>query len=81
MEVSDALGVSMGMMGRGEFGFLIAVLARQGELLSERYYASALWGVILPTVVTPFILPYVLRWRRARLSASEAADQAGEEQT
>lgn len=68
--VADGLAVGVAMLGRGEFGFLIASQARASGLLNARIYAATTWGVLVPTLVTPLIFGPVFRWRQRRCSPS-----------
>lgn len=63
----DGLAVAVAMLGRGEFGFLIATQAREVGLLSERVYAATTWGVIVPTLIAPIIFGPMFRFRKRRL--------------
>lgn len=62
----DGVAVGVAMLGRGEFGFLIASRARAVGLLNERIYAATTWGVLLPTLLTPLIFDSAFRWRKKR---------------
>lgn len=64
---TDAVAVGVAMLGRGEFGFLIAASARQSGLLSERIYCATIWGVLVPTLLTPVLFGFVFRWRGRKL--------------
>jgi len=64
--IVDGLAVGIAMLGRGEFGFLIAAQARSFGLLSQRIYAATVWGVLVPTLVTPILFGPVFRWRNKR---------------
>lgn len=64
----DGLAVAVAMLGRGEFGFLIAAESRRLGLLQEERYASVVWGVLVPTIAAPLLFPAVFRARaRAQL--------------
>lgn len=67
----DGVAVAVAMLGRGEFGFLIASQARAAGLLSERLYAATIWGVVVPTLLTPIIFEPVFKWRRRRKGLGE----------
>lgn len=67
----DSLAVGVAMLGRGEFGFLIAANAFSWGLITETQYASAVWGVVIPTLLTPILFGPVFR-RRKRLYGPEA---------
>jgi len=62
----DSLAVGVAMLGRGEFGFLIAANAFEWKLITKSQYASAVWGVVIPTLLTPVLFGPVFR-RRKRL--------------
>lgn len=71
----DALAVAVAMLGRGDFGFLIAVQARAAGLLSPHVYAATTWGVLVPTVLAPLVFAPVFRWRnRIHARQSQGSD-------
>lgn len=69
--VNDGIAVGVAMLGRGEFGFLIAAQARSSGLLDDRIYAATVWGVLVPTLVTPLVFGPVFRWRAKFQAASD----------
>lgn len=70
----DGLLVGVSMLGRGEFGFLIASEAFKLGLLDDRLYAAAVWGVLIPIIVLPFIFAPVARTRKKKLEAEGAGE-------
>lgn len=62
--VVDGMAIGVAMLGRGEFGFLIASQARAAGLLSDRIYAATTWGVVIPTLLSPLVVGPVFKWRR-----------------
>jgi len=70
----DSLAVGVAMLGRGEFGFLIAAQALKWNLINGNQAASAYWGVLIPTLVTPILFGPVFR-RRKRLYGEEQEDE------
>lgn len=64
----DALGVGVAMLGRGEFGFLIAAEAKSLGLISNRVYASTTWAIIVSTLITPLLFTPVFRFRQKSLA-------------
>lgn len=52
---THALPVAVAMLGRGEFGFLIAAQARTDSLLSGPQYAAVIWAVMIPTLLAPIL--------------------------
>jgi len=67
LQNGPAVGVAM--LGRGEFGFLIAKEAYNLKLVNQSQYASAVWGVVIPTILTPILFGPVFDWRRSRMEA------------
>jgi len=67
--IQDGPAVGVAMLGRGEFGFLIAKEAFNLGLVNETQYASAVWGVVIPTLLTPILFGPVFDWRRSRMEA------------
>lgn len=65
-KVVDGVSIGVAMLGRGEFGFLIASQARVYGLLDDRLYAATTWGVVVPTLLSPLIVGPVFKWRRKR---------------
>jgi Kef-type K+ transport system membrane component KefB len=63
----DGIVVAVAMQGRGEFGFLIAAEAFKLGIIDDSLYAVAVWGVLIPTLLTPILFPTVFRRRKARL--------------
>lgn len=63
----DALGVGVAMLGRGEFGFLIAAQSKSLGLISDRVYAATAWAIIVPTLLSPLIFIPVFRIRQKAL--------------
>lgn len=75
----DGLLVGVSMLGRGEFGFLIAAEAFRLGLLDERLYASAVWGVLIPIIVLPFLFAPVAKRRQAQVECGAGeTDQSPE---
>ena len=62
----DGVAVGVAMLGRGEFGFLIATSARASGVVSESLYAATIWGVLVPTLLTPVLFGFAFRWRKNR---------------
>lgn len=60
----DGVAVAVAMLGRGEFGFLIASQAQASGLLSQELYAATTWGILVPTLLTPLLFGPVFRWRK-----------------
>lgn len=79
--VVDGFAVAVAMLGRGEFGFLIAAQARASGLLNERVYAATTWGVVVPTLLTPLLFNSVFNFRRKRIERinDQERDVAGGE--
>lgn len=78
----DVAYVAFGMMGRGEFGFLILIMARQGGILADDWYVATLWGILIPIVLTPFILPVVARMKTRRQAQTDSgSDSESQQQT
>lgn len=75
---ADAVAVGFGMLARGEFGFLIASQGFNGGILNNRMYAATIWGVLIPTVVTPIFFGPVFRWRARQLGLDENDDEDDE---
>lgn len=67
----DGLAVAVAMLGRGEFGFLIAIESLRTGLLDEDTYATVVWGVLIPTVLTPIIFVPTFRYRKRKMEMQE----------
>lgn len=65
----DGVAIGVAMLGRGEFGFLIAASARSLRLLDQRLYAATIWGVLVPTLITPLLFGFVFKWRQKHLES------------
>lgn len=63
----DALGVGVAMLGRGEFGFLIAAQSKSLGLISDRVYAATTWAIIIPTFLSPLIFTPIFQIRQKAL--------------
>jgi Kef-type K+ transport system membrane component KefB len=63
----DGIAVAVSMQGRGDFGFLIAAESFKLGLIDEDLYAATVWGVLVPTLLTPLVLPLVFKKRKACL--------------
>jgi len=68
--IQDGPAVGVAMLGRGEFGFLIAAQAFLANMITESQYASAVWGVLIPTLLTPVLFGPVFRYRERRMIAN-----------
>jgi len=68
--IQDGPAVGIAMLGRGEFGFLIASQAYAAGLLTMSQYASSVWGVLIPTLLTPVLFGPVFRYRERRMIAN-----------
>lgn len=66
----DGVAVGVAMLGRGEFGFLIATSAYGSRVLNDTLYAATIWGVLVPTLLTPILFGFAFRWRRNRIERS-----------
>ncbi|PXF46328.1 putative Na(+)/H(+) antiporter GerT [Gracilariopsis chorda] len=67
----DGVAVAVAMLGRGEFGFLIASQAQASGLLSQKLYAATTWGILVPTLLTPLLFGSVFGWRKGKLENSQ----------
>lgn len=65
----DGLAVAVAMLGRGEFGFLIAIEALRTGLLDDETYAAVVWGVLIPTILTPIAFGPVFERRKRSIEA------------
>jgi Kef-type K+ transport system membrane component KefB len=74
----DGPAVGVAMLGRGEFGFLIASKASSLGLVNKSQYASAVWGVVVPTILTPILFAPVFRMRQKLVGTSEEPDENSE---
>lgn len=70
----DGLAVGVAMLGRGEFGFLIATEARRLRLLDQDLYGAVIWGVLIPTVVAPLAFGPIYRFRKRKLDSTAQHD-------
>lgn len=77
--VKDGIAIGVAMLGRGEFGFLIASQARAIGLLDERIYAATTWGVLVPTLLSPLIVGPVFRWRQRHRTQPPSLDTNGQQ--
>lgn len=73
----DGVAVGVAMLGRGEFSFLIAASARTSGVLNERLYAATIWGVLVPTLLTPVLFGLVFRWRSKRKRNESGSTNSG----
>jgi Kef-type K+ transport system membrane component KefB len=84
--MTDGLAVGVAMLGRGEFGFLIAAQAKSLDMITEVQYAAAVWGVVVPTFLTPILFGPIFDYRQRRLgivpeSPEGEADKISDETT
>jgi len=63
--------VGWAMVGRGELGLAMIVEAKGDGLLGGDTFAVVLWGLLLPTLLSPFFFHYHLD---ARVAEAEKAD-------
>merc|ERR1712110_248701 len=77
-----ASGVCMGearfvigwaMVGRAEFAYLIAEMAKSGGILSEEMFSIIIWALLYATIIAPIVFKKVLQ--RFVLAESEAAGE------
>jgi len=65
--MQDGLAVGVAMLGRGEFGFLIASQAKTLDMINETQYAAAVWGVVVPTFLTPILFGPIFDMRKRKV--------------
>lgn len=74
--VRDGPAVGVAMLGRGEFGFLIAKEAFNLGLVTRSQYASSVWGVVIPTILTPILFGPVFDWRKSYVEEKKGSYEA-----
>jgi len=77
----DGLAVGVAMLGRGEFGFLIALEASALGLVTQRQYASTIWGVVIPTILTPILFGPIFNWRKKRVHVAITYEEGDADKT
>lgn len=60
----SSLGIGSGMISRGEVALILAAMGLQSGLLHASYYTSAIFVIILTTVVTPPLLKIIFGNRK-----------------
>ena len=53
--------IGSGMIARGEMALITAQIGYEAHLLSSKYYSDVITGVVLATVLAPFILKHALK--------------------
>lgn len=71
---THAIPVAVAMLGRGEFGFLIAAQARKDSLLSGLQYAAVIWAVMIPTLLAPILFTPAFALRERQNQNNRDAD-------
>jgi Kef-type K+ transport system membrane component KefB len=74
----DCLITGFSMAAEGEFAFVIAVFAVDGELISKDLYASVVLAVLISTIIPPFLLRFTIAYYNRK--GEEAVEQAAEEE-
>lgn len=62
----SVLFLGLGLVSRGEIGFLIINIARQGALVSEQAFNVAIWAITLNTLAGPMSIGILMRTERGR---------------
>jgi Kef-type K+ transport system membrane component KefB len=62
--------IGWAMVGRAEFAYFIAILAKSLTLMDEKLFAILVWALIYATIFAPLIFRYVLVGYMAKLEAS-----------
>jgi hypothetical protein len=62
----DCSVIGWAMVGRGELGFLMADVAKKGELLTGDAFILTIWALVLSTFFAPFLFDYYLRKKRKK---------------
>lgn len=52
------------MVGRGELGLLMASVARDEGLVNDEAFSVVVWGLLLSTVISPFVFGHHLKRRK-----------------
>lgn len=61
---TDCSVVGWAMVGRGELGFLMAQIAKDGGILALDPFILTVWALVLSTFIAPFIFDFYLRVKR-----------------
>jgi hypothetical protein len=72
--------IGWAMVGRAEFAYFIAILAKSLTLMDEKLFAILVWALIYATIFAPLIFRYVLVGYMAKLEASEAPKRTSTKQ-
>ena len=62
----DCSVIGWAMVGRGELGFLMAQVAKDGGLLALDPFILTVWALVLSTFFAPFLFDYYLRQKRKK---------------
>lgn len=76
----DGLPVAVAMLGRGEFGFLIAAQAKAEGFLNKTEYAAVTWAVMVPTLLGPILFRPAFNMRQKKIDAEQAVAGGQEEE-
>lgn len=60
--------VGFALVGRGEFSYLIAEHALATGSISEKTYATLMWGLLLSLLISPIMLQYLIRKTEHRIN-------------
>merc|ERR1712139_254835 len=60
--------IGWAMVGRAEFAYFIAILAKSLKLMDEELFAILVWALIYATIFAPLIFRYVLTGYMAKLN-------------
>eukprot|EP00928_Gymnodinium_smaydae_P016736 TRINITY_DN1632_c0_g2_i1.p1 TRINITY_DN1632_c0_g2~~TRINITY_DN1632_c0_g2_i1.p1 ORF type:complete len:904 (+),score=272.23 TRINITY_DN1632_c0_g2_i1:220-2931(+) len=68
--------IGWAMVGRAEFAYLIAELAKSGGIMDEDVFAMVIWSLLYATIFAPFCFRKVLSKYAIKLEAKEKEEAA-----
>merc|ERR550537_695005 len=66
--------IGWAMVGRAEFAYLIAEMAKSGGILSNEMFSIVIWALLYATIVAPIAFKYVLGRHVVKLAEREGGD-------
>jgi len=72
--------IGWAMVGRAEFAYFIAIMAKALKMMPDKLFAILIWALIYATIFAPLIFRYVLVGYMLRLEMEEAYNEKSAEE-
>jgi len=70
--------IGWAMVGRAEFAYFIAIMAKSLKMMSDELFAVLIWALIYATIFAPLVFRYVLTKYMATVDAEREAEREPE---